>query len=174
MSAPELNRVIIDNVPEARVDEIMDVLGAFSVDHGLSISVRPGNNSSHETADNPGGYNPALVSYLNVKGLPIPVLPVHKLDAYAKTNLHTKILRPARYGSSVFDIGRLQENIREIHKMGHRFPSPDELYTFSRILRADTLDRLLADIHDNPERFPFREHEIEFLEACAADLQAQD
>lgn len=165
------NRIRIEGVPDNRLDELLDVIGEIAIEHRLSLTVEPLTSTTQERDFNPGNYNPELVSYLkDSNGAHIPILPKHKLEEYAKQYHHTQVLSSKYTSLGLFLVERLASHIGQLHWSSAR-SKPEGAYTYAGILRADTLPHLLESIHTNSEPFPFVDHEVNFLEACAADLK---
>lgn len=166
---PEAHRVIVGNVPESRLDELMGLISDFAVAHSLPVAVQPNVSPASEQNHNPDGYNPLLVSYIQTEGpderIAIPVLPAHKLSAYAKNNGYAHLNVdgfPRPYKDLITHIKRLRTS--DFRYIGTE-------YTISGILRADRLEELITEAGKRPDEYKFTEDQLAFLEVCAANLK---
>jgi hypothetical protein len=150
----------------------MGLIGDVALKQDMKVEITPSSRPVQENVHNPDGYNPELVSYLNVNTVgerfKVPVLPIHKLERFAKINGIT---------SFEFRNSRFQHGI--YHLAFQDFPGRSGQYTFASILRADSLERLIDDIHADPDKFIFygskyfKEDELAFLETCLTNLKLE-
>lgn len=155
MTEPEVRQVVPTSVAETHPSELTSRLGPLATAQAIPMT---------ETASNPDGYNPALVSYVSAtvedRRVTVPVLTRNKLASFA---------RDRGFPNVEVDSKKFIEHVRALH------PETDGIvgnYTFAGILRADRLRSLVVDISSGYLKTEFGKHELAFLRVCLACLKS--
>ncbi len=166
-------------MPPERLGAYYEVIGALAAEDGVSMYTTTPEIEIGEIDAPTDTYNPQLVSYLSAdvsvgsltqtQRVTIPVLPTHKLEAFAE--LIGDELRHLQISSE------FQERIKELDRIKRRTfkgrVGAEPRYTFAEILRADRLIELVRDIRNPGNDFTFSELQIRFLEKCAVSLHLE-
>jgi|SRR5579884_627321 len=177
MSAHEQSRVALDSIPDAHLDEFMGLVGDFVLSHDLSVRVEPSSGPGVPLEGNPDGFNPELVSYLSVdingERLKVPVTPVHKLSAFAKSNDFEDVSVEGEEGKNFrWAVNRLGYPLYKYSDSGVFLKTIHlEDCVCTGILKAKKIDKVVREVRKEPELFAFSEEEVEFLKFCAQNIK---